>query len=258
MRYTEQVDTTLRAAVVTAALLVGAVACSAFGSEETSQETPDAGPPPAFCDPHHEAIACLDFENTNGDTTRGWASGASKSLFEVAYEGGQVASEERPPATPGAPPTRRIVASASGVGKRAARKLRGHRGSFWRLQLKVQIDAEAPPPYATQAVVIKPLAEGSNVFFFIPGGKGVRPYALVGSSTVQQPYSREVDFAAGEHTITIRRFTNAVRWAIDDDDEGVEISAGLRGDVELDIGSLNPTVNAKTRAHIDDILLEKY
>lgn len=235
---------------ILASPLAAVGACDAFGSNDPPEETPDAGAGPAFCDKHHEALACLDYEDPNPNPTRGWVGGALKSPFYGVFQDGRVDVEPRPQDA-----GTRMVATALGSGKYGAIQMKPLQGSYWTLRLRVQIDASAPTPYETQVFQIKALAEGSDVKFVV--GAQTTPYVLVGASSNQQPYIRAVDFAAGEHTITIRRFFTALRWAIDDDDEGKDIQAGLKGDIQIQIGSMFPSANTTTRAHVDDILLEK-
>jgi len=232
------------------AVIAASAACDAFGSNDPTEEPVDAGTKPAFCDKHHEALACLDFENADPEPTRGWVGGLLKSPFDKVYQDGKLEIETRPNDA-----GKRLLATALGNTKYGAIQMKPLQGSYWTLRMRVQIDATAPPPYEVQVFNIKALAEGSDVKVVV--GTQMTPYVLVGASTIQQPYIRAVDFAAGEHTITIRRFFTALRWAIDDDDEGKDIQAGLKGDIQIQIGALFPSANTTARAHVDDILLEK-
>ena len=55
----------------------------------------------------------------------------------------------------------------------------------------------------------------------------------------------------------LKRELNLLAMAVMIRDEGKDIQAGLKGDIQIQIGALFPSANTTARAHVDDILLEK-
>ena len=136
------------------AVIAASAACDAFGSNDPTEEPVDAGTKPAFCDKHHEALACLDFENADPEPTRGWVGGLLKSPFDKVYQDGKLEIETRPNDA-----GKRLLATALGNTKYGAIQMKPLQGSYWTLRMRVQIDATAPPPYEVQVFNIKALAE---------------------------------------------------------------------------------------------------